>query len=80
MKKFTVIVLSLVCAACALPNPAEFSRGDVDQKQFDRDDYECARDARSINGGNCDQMDLFEQCMKSKGYVPIPDSANNHCN
>lgn len=80
MKKIIVIVLGLTCAACALPSPAQFSRGNVDQKQFDREHYECERDARNIMGGNCDQMDMFETCMKSKGYTPIPGTANNHCN
>lgn len=80
MKIIIVTILCLICAACAQPSPAAFSRGEVDQKQFDRDHYECERDARNIRGDNCDQMDMFETCMKSKGYVPIPDSANNHCN
>lgn len=80
MKIIIVTILCLICAACALPSPAQFSRGDVDQKQYVKDDYECERDARNIIGGNCEQMDLFETCMKSKGYAPIPGSATNSCN
>lgn len=76
MNKIVITILSLVCIACAQPSPAEFSRGNVEQKQFDRERYECERDARNINGGNCDQMDMYETCMKSKGYAPIPDSAH----
>lgn len=71
-----VVLLSLVFTACALPGPAKFSRGEVDQKQFDRDSYECERDARSIRGDNCAQMNLFETCMKAKGYTAIQNTAH----
>jgi len=80
MKNIVIIVIGLICTACALPSPAQFSRGNVDQKQYVKDDYECERDARNIRGGNCDQMDLFEKCMMAKGYAPIPGSASNSCN
>lgn len=76
MQKITALSLCVACTACALPNPAHFARGDVEKKQFVRDEYECERDARNIRGGNCDQMDMYETCMKSKGYEPIPDTAN----
>ena len=76
MKMVLVVILGLVCTACALPGPAKFSRGEVDQKQFDREAYECERDARNIRGDNCAQMTLYETCMKSKGYTVIPDTAH----
>lgn len=76
MKMILVVVMCLVCAACTLPNPAKFSLGEVDQKQFDREHYECERDARNIRGDNCAQMNMLETCMKSKGYAPIPGTAN----
>jgi hypothetical protein len=75
MKIVMVVMLGLVCTSCALPSPAKFSRGEVDQKQFDREAYECERDARNIRGDSCTQMDLYETCMRSKGYTEIPNSA-----
>ncbi len=76
MKRMILAAVAALCAACAPMTPTAFSRGDADQKQFSKDDYECERDARSVRGNDCHQMDMYEKCMKSKGYQPIPGTAN----
>jgi hypothetical protein len=65
MKKL-IIALSIIASGCTL-SAAEFKQG-PDAKQFDRDDYECERDARNIRGTVIEQMRLYERCMLSKGY------------
>lgn len=67
-------VLSAFLSGCALPSPAMFEPG-ADERKFDRELYECERDARMIRGSDCDQMNLFESCMRSKGYLEIKGSA-----
>lgn len=74
MKRLFTAACCLLLAACAM-NPAQFSPGDADPKQFSRDEYECERDARSIRGDSCDQMLIFERCMRSKGYAEIKGTA-----
>lgn len=75
MKRMILAAVVATCAACGHMSPASFSRGDVDKKQFAKDDYECERDARNVRGNDCHQMDMYEKCMKSKGYQPIPGTA-----
>lgn len=76
MKRMILAAIAALCAACAPMTPTAFSRGDAEPKQFSKDDYECERDARSVRGNDCHQMDMYEKCMKSKGYQPIPGTAN----
>lgn len=71
----TVSATLLLCA-CASPMPAAFSQGSATQQQFAADIYQCELDARSIPGGDCRQMNLYESCMTSKGYQAIPGTAN----
>lgn len=63
-------------ASCGTMEPMSFERGTATPEQFRRDDYECERDARMVRGDSCTQMDMFESCMKAKGYEPIKDSGN----
>ena len=74
----TVITLSVAAllSACGSLSPSKFSPGQADTKQFDRDGYECERDARSLRANDCDQMDMYEKCMASKGYQAIQGTAN----
>lgn len=71
-----IILISafIALSGCAVPSPAKFSPG-PDQSKYSQDDYECERDARSIRGDACDQMDMFEKCMRAKGYTEIKGSA-----
>lgn len=76
MKAIIVACLSLMVTAC-MPSPAVFSPGNVDRNLFNRDDYECERDARSLpNADACAQMSMYERCMKVRGYEPTPGSGN----
>ncbi len=75
MKTLLAASLALLLSACAMA-PAKFQPG-ADSKQFARDDYECERDARALpNADSCSQMDMYERCMKVRGYEPIAGSAN----
>lgn len=60
-------------SGCAM-SPSEFNPGS-DRKKFNQDEYECERDARSAHGNSCDQMGLYEKCLRSKGYEEIKGSA-----
>lgn len=76
MKKLLATLAALLSAGCAQMSPAIFERGSVDQKQFAKDAYECERDARSIQrSGDCGEMEMYETCMRSKGYKEVPGSA-----
>lgn len=75
MKTILAFSSCLLLSACALTAP-RFSPGDTDAKQFARDDYECERDARSIQGTDCTQIDMYEKCMRSKGYKADPGTGN----
>lgn len=68
-------LLFVFIAGCATPTAASFDHGQ-DRKQFDRDEYECERDARSVRGDSCTQIEVFEKCMRAKGYAEIPGSAS----
>lgn len=73
----TALIFGLMLAVmsgCATPTAASFAPGQ-DRKQFNRDEYECERDARSVRGDSCTQIEVFEKCMRSKGYAEIPGSA-----
>lgn len=65
----------MALAGCAPMQPTEFSQGKATKAQFMKDDYECERDARNIVGNDCKQMDMYERCMASKGYEPMPGTA-----
>lgn len=69
-----LFIATLLLAGCAAPSPASFEPGS-DQKQFSRDSYDCERDARMIRGDACDQIGMYETCMRSKGYVEVKGSA-----
>lgn len=72
----TLIIVALVIAGCALPQPPYYTKDGVMQQQRDRDDYECERDARMIRANSCAQIDLYQTCMRSKGYVPQPGTGD----
>lgn len=55
--------------------PAAFDQGKASPQQFAKDNYECERDAKMIQGGDCRQMNMYESCMSSKGYQAIPGTA-----
>lgn len=75
MKSIIIGLASIIgITGCATPTPASFEQG-ADRKQFLRDDYECERDARQINGDACTQIEFYEKCMRSKGYEEIKGSA-----
>lgn len=76
MKKIAIIMLCLACAACGPMEVRSYSPGTADQKQFAKDDYECERDARGLRANDCEQMDMYEKCMQSKGYQPIQGTGN----
>lgn len=75
MKTLIALSAAMLLSACAM-SPPKFAPG-ADQKQFARDDYECERDARGLpNADSCGQMDMYERCMKVRGYEPIAGSGN----
>lgn len=75
MKMLPVIAL-LALAGCTA-SPARFDRGSTDAAQFERERYECERDAKGIRRADtCDELEMYERCMRSKGYKEIPDSAS----
>jgi hypothetical protein len=76
MNKAAIIVACLAISACAQMESRQYSPGGADKKQFARDEYECERDARSLRANDCEQMDMFEKCMTSKGYSAIPGTGN----
>lgn len=76
MKNIYVVALCLACAACAQMQAKEFNRGSETQQKYDRDAYECERDARNLHANDCDQMDMFERCMQSHGYAAVPGTGN----
>lgn len=76
MKTAGLLCLCAMLAGC-LPTAMTFTRGDVPEKQFTKDDYECERDARMLpNTTSCQQMRFYETCMKSKAYSPKPGSGS----
>lgn len=64
--KHHFLIVAILASGCTL-TAAEFRQGS-DEKQFNRDMYECERDARSIRGTVIEQLRLYESCMLSKGY------------
>lgn len=69
MKILPVLAITAIAAGCAPMTTATFSRGQTDPAVFARQQYECDRDARIIMGTNTQQMDLYESCMRSRGYA-----------
>ena len=77
MKRIIILALLLLLAGCAQPSPPYYmTREGGSLLQRDRDSYECERDARSIPGNACTQIDMYKTCMQSKGYEPQPGSGN----
>jgi hypothetical protein len=74
---------AILLSACTTPMPAmldqpmpsAFDPGSASKQQFSKDNYECERDGKNITGSDCRQMNLYESCMASKGYRPIPGTA-----
>ena len=75
MKISLLISAVVLLCSCATPMPAALDQGGASPQQFAKDNYACERDAKSINGGDCRQMNLYESCMASKGYQAIPGTA-----
>lgn len=75
MKLLFIISMTAMLISCASPMPSAFDQGGASPQRFATDNYECERDAKSINGGDCRQMTLYESCMASKGYQAIPGTA-----
>lgn len=69
-----VAMTAAFVSACGIPEARKYDAGD--NPRFSRERYECERDARSINATNCTQMDLYDTCMLSKGYKPIPGTGS----
>lgn len=71
-----VILITALLVGCASPQPPYYTKQGVPQQQIDRDSYECERDARAIRGDACVQINMYETCMRSKGYEPQPGTGN----
>jgi hypothetical protein len=62
-----LVVAAMFLASCAPWQPL----GSYEPKSkgnYDRDLYECAREATLARGDNKQQV--FDSCMKARGYVP----------
>lgn len=57
--------------------PMKFYTKDGDQEEFKREKYLCEKDALYLpRGSGCQEIRMYERCMKSKGFKPIPDSGS----
>lgn len=72
----TLALFAALLAGCASPQPPYYTKQGVPQQQIDRDSYECQRDALAVRDIACVQINMYETCMRSKGYEPQPDTGN----
>jgi hypothetical protein len=66
MKFRSLIVAMIFLASCAPWQPLG-SYEPQGQRNYNRDLYECERDA-TLAGGEDNKQQLFDNCMKARGY------------
>lgn len=78
MQKTLTLIIPIITllAGCASPQPPYYTKQGVPQQQIDRDSYECQRDALAVRDNACVQINMYETCMRSKGYEPQPGTGN----
>ena len=70
MKSRLLVVAVMFLSSCATWQPLG-SYEPQSQRDYNRDLYECERDATFARGDNKQQV--FDSCMKARGYVPSSD-------
>lgn len=74
--RIIVLFIAAAMAGCAGPKRMDFDQGSASKKQFNRDHYECARDALSFPGRTNVQFCLYQRCMEAAGYEPEKKADN----
>jgi hypothetical protein len=67
MELRSLIVATMFLASCATRQPLG-SYEPQSQRNYDRDLYECEREATFVGRDNKQQV--FDNCMKARGYTP----------
>jgi hypothetical protein len=65
MKFQSLFVGAVFLAGCVSQQPPGSSEP-KSQRNYDRDSYECEREATFVGAGNKQQV--FDNCMKARGY------------
>jgi len=61
------VIAAMLLAGCASQQPPG-SSGTNSQGNYNRDMYECEREA--IFAGRDNKQQVFDSCMKTRGYIP----------
>jgi hypothetical protein len=69
MKFRLLIATTMFLASCAPPWQPLGSYEPQSQRNYNRDLYECERDA-TLAGGDDSKRRRFDDCMKARGYKP----------
>jgi hypothetical protein len=68
--KLRLLFAAMLLASCATWRPLG-SYEPQSQRDYNRDLYECEREATFAGGDNKQQV--FDRCMKARGYTPSTD-------
>jgi hypothetical protein len=68
MKFRLLMATTMFLGSCAPPWHPLRSYEPQSQRNYNRDLYECERDATLARGDNKQQV--FDSCMKARGYIP----------
>ena len=64
--RLRLLIAAMLVASCASPQPSGVS-ATKSQGNYNRDFYECEREATFAGGDNKQQV--FDKCMKARGYT-----------
>lgn len=67
MKK--TLLLALMITGCGTGDPMIFYKSDMTRQTYQKDSYECEKDARQSRYGKYESaIDFAVRCMEAKGY------------
>lgn len=74
--RIIIVAGAILLSGCSQMSPSAFYTKEGDQAELSKEKYLCERDARTTPGDACLQIHMFEHCMRSKGFKPVPDTGN----